>query len=1052
MKKLYQLRTFLLLAVFSLLAGTALAASETFDFSAQGYSNQQTVTSVSATNFTVAFDKGTNSNGQQYYNTGTGMRLYGGNIMTIASDKTITAIEFTFTQNDKDMTPDVGTYTKSSASWTGSATSVAFTVESGKGHNRLKAVTVTYEDATPGDTRAATTLTFNPASYTVKGGSEAAAFVAPTPVVMDDTDLEIYPSDGELSYGINVTSGDASLVSCDATTGYVLIDEAFVGAFTVTASYAGNNSYKPSTGSYTVTVTYPYVHAGTATDPFTVAEAIAKAKENGTSSDGNTYYTAGIISQVDGYNSTYHSITYWISDDGTTDNQLEVYSGKGLESADFAAQEDLAVGYSVVVAGELKNYNGQTPEYDKNNYLVSLDKHENPDAVAKPTFSPAAGEVAYETEVTVSAAEGCTLKYTTDGSDPATSETAVTTAANTATVTIYDATTIRAIAYDADGKASEEATAEYTIALRDLTAPVISVASGEVPAGTVVTVSYSDPEATLLVTTDGSDPAEFGGDSYDFNTNADLVDATTGTLTASYTIDAATTLRAVVMDNTMGNMSDEATATYTLGLEVPSFQFVDDMWQNVYTVVGNDIYYGDDNAIQVYVCGSTTNATWYTLDGSDPTTSETAKKITATTMAQRINMFGMPGVAVNVTDGQTLRAATYDGTNFSQVVEWGYTARAGKYTIPAGTYTKVTSNADITDGANYILVYEMPEAEEATGNDAVVFTGELSDTKTKYGLITTTARATDGSINISNLSVTPVVINASTDATVGGYTMTVNGEYLAWTSGNSLTKQEDAYYWNIDVTATEAKSIISSVAQADRFLQYNTGSPRFACYTGSQKGIALYKEAAPTETEQHLGQDIVIGSTGFATLYWSDKNIELPTKGTVCAYTMVVENNVAQPGDYFYAGDVIPAMTAVVLENQAGKEAVTITDPVVYDTYDGLVPTTNLLRGFDYETTPVGDAATDVCYKLSLDSNGANLGFYRFADGEKTGAHKAFLAVPADQASGIRAFLLNGDVISGISLVNGDNAENGKAYDLSGRRVKNADKGIFIVNGKKVIK
>ena len=388
MKKLYQLRTFLLLAVFSLLAGTALAASETFDFSAQGYSNQQTVTSVSATNFTVAFDKGTNSNGQQYYNTGTGMRLYGGNIMTIASDKTITAIEFTFTQNDKDMTPDVGTYTKSSASWTGSATSVAFTVESGKGHNRLKAVTVTYEDATPGDTRAATTLTFNPASYTVKGGSEAAAFVAPTPVVMDDTDLEIYPSDGELSYGINVTSGDASLVSCDATTGYVLIDEAFVGAFTVTASYAGNNSYKPSTGSYTVTVTYPYVHAGTATDPFTVAEAIAKAKENGTSSDGNTYYTAGIISQVDGYNSTYHSITYWISDDGTTDNQLEVYSGKGLESADFAAQEDLAVGYSVVVAGELKNYNGQTPEYDKNNYLVSLDKHENPMQWLSPRSAP----------------------------------------------------------------------------------------------------------------------------------------------------------------------------------------------------------------------------------------------------------------------------------------------------------------------------------------------------------------------------------------------------------------------------------------------------------------------------------------------------------------------------------------------------------------------------------------------------------------------------------------------------------------------------------------
>lgn len=1053
MKKLYQLRTFLLLAVFSLLAGTAIAQTDVvFDFmqNTNDYgsgvtplSNSDIAVGTSFTNGDVTFkyEQGGSTKLRWWSD---GIRAYKDNEFSVtATDGEISSIAFEGTITVVETTSTGGSV--SSNVWTapaaGGVTSVTFKGNHTSKNKTITKITVTIASTNPGDTRVATTTSFPASAYSVKLGE---AFTAPTATVVDAN------SNVVTSPAVTYESDNTDVATVDAATG--VVTTVAVGSAKITATYEGGNDYKASSASYTLTVTYPYVHAGTATDPFTVAEAIAKAKENGTSSDGNTYYTAGIISQVDGYNSTYHSITYWISDDGTTDNQLEVYSGKGLESADFAAQEDLAVGYSVVVAGNLKNYNGQTPEYDKNNYLVSLDKHENPDAVAKPTFSPAAGEVAYETEVTVSAAEGCTLKYTTDGTDPATSETAVTTAANTATVTIYDATTIRAIAYDADGKASEEATAEYTIALRDLTAPVISVASGEVPAGTVVTVSYSDSEATLLVTTDGSDPAEFGGDSYDFNTNADLVDDTTGTLTASYTINAATTLRAVVMDNTMGNMSAEATATYTLGLEVPSFQFVDDMWQSAYTVVGNDIYYGDDNAIQVYVCGSTTNATWYTLDSSDPTTSETAKKITAATMAQRINMFGMPGVAVNVKDGQTLRAATYDGTNFSQVVEWGYTARAGKYTIPAGTYTKVTSNADITDGANYILVYEMPEVEEATGNDAVVFTGELSDTKTKYGLITTTARATDGSINISNLSVTPVVINASTDATVGGYTMTVNGEYLAWTSGNSLAKQEDAYYWNIDVTATEASSIISSVASADRFLQYNTNSPRFACYTGSQKGIALYKEAAPTETEQHLGQDIVIGSTGFATLYWSDKNIELPTKGTVCAYTMVVENNVAQPGDYFYAGDVIPAMTAVVLENQAGKEAVTITDPVVYDTYDGLVPTTNLLRGFDYEATPVGDAATDVCYKLSLDSNGANLGFYRFADGEKTGAHKAFLAVPADQASGIRAFLLNGDVISGISLVNGDNAENGKAYDLSGRRVKNADKGIFIVNGKKVIK
>ena len=47
----------------------------------------------------------------------------------------------------------------------------------------------------------------------------------------------------------------------------------------------------------------------------TVAEA-RTAIDNG--GDLSNKYVAGIISQIDEYNSTYHSITYWISDDGTT--------------------------------------------------------------------------------------------------------------------------------------------------------------------------------------------------------------------------------------------------------------------------------------------------------------------------------------------------------------------------------------------------------------------------------------------------------------------------------------------------------------------------------------------------------------------------------------------------------------------------------------------------------------------------------------------------------------------------------------------------------------
>ena len=105
---------------------------------------------------------------------------------------------------------------------------------------------------------------------------------------------------------------------------------------------------------------------GSEDNPYTIVEAKA-AIDAGT---GLTdVYVKGIISQIDSYSSTYKSITYWISDDGTTTNQFEIYSGKGLNGADFTGVEDIALKASVVVYGTIKKYN-EVYEMDKNNQLV----------------------------------------------------------------------------------------------------------------------------------------------------------------------------------------------------------------------------------------------------------------------------------------------------------------------------------------------------------------------------------------------------------------------------------------------------------------------------------------------------------------------------------------------------------------------------------------------------------------------------------------------------------------------------------------------------------
>jgi len=100
----------------------------------------------------------------------------------------------------------------------------------------------------------------------------------------------------------------------------------------------------------------------------TVAQAIAALDE---ASPINDQYVHGIISQIDTYGS--NAITYWISDDGTTTNQLEVYKGKGLNGANFSAITDLQVGDIVTIHGNLKIYN-VTKEFDSFSSLVSFER------------------------------------------------------------------------------------------------------------------------------------------------------------------------------------------------------------------------------------------------------------------------------------------------------------------------------------------------------------------------------------------------------------------------------------------------------------------------------------------------------------------------------------------------------------------------------------------------------------------------------------------------------------------------------------------------------
>jgi hypothetical protein len=146
MKHFNLLKTTLLLCALIVGSLSGWAADETIDFTAQGFTNQQAIESVSGTNCTITFNKGTNSNPPKYYTTGTAIRAYGGNTMTVASTtKIITKIEITFGTSDgsNDITTDVNTY--SNGVWTGSSESVKFTIGGSTGNRRIASIAVTYQ-------------------------------------------------------------------------------------------------------------------------------------------------------------------------------------------------------------------------------------------------------------------------------------------------------------------------------------------------------------------------------------------------------------------------------------------------------------------------------------------------------------------------------------------------------------------------------------------------------------------------------------------------------------------------------------------------------------------------------------------------------------------------------------------------------------------------------------------------------------------------------------------------------------------------------------------
>lgn len=201
--------------------------------------------------------------------------------------------------------------------------------------------------------------------------------------------------------------------------------------------------------------------------------------------------------------------------------------------------------------------------------------------------------------------------------------------------------------------------------------------------------------------------------------------------------------------------------------------------------------------------------------------------------------------------------------------------------------------------------------------------------------------------------------------------------------------------------------------------------------------------------------NLSISDAGYST-YFTNVAFEAPADVEVGIVTGVEGNALTIDWTKYSAGKTVPANTGVLVKGNKGDY------PYVIVNSSAQTPNDNLLKG---SVAAEQTAGTDCkFYKLSMDDNGKNLGFYwGAADGAafENAANKAYLAVPNAVAANLFGFVIEGDGTTGIESV--EQAQKlVDVYTIDGvlvqKQVKanqalnGLRKGIYIVNGKKVIK
>lgn len=424
----------------------------------------------------------------------------------------------------------------------------------------------------------------------------------------------------------------------------------------------------------------------------------------------------------------------------------------------------------------------------------------------------------------------------------------------------------------------------------------------------------------------------------------------------------------------------------------------------------------DTPFVATIACTTTGATIYYTLDGTDPTSSTTRQTYTS------------KGVSIPAVTTTLKACASLNGKNSSVAsATYTYTEQGdAPIVIWSEDWSGLSKDAKPTQGENATYV-----CSGSSGRGTRIFTEKLAGGESPEILVASKGFLT---ITINDLKGASegLILTFKANQTKGQFAASVDNAVIVSADAEGSNK---LYVHKYIMALNEGATSLTITLKNDLTSNARVDDLELSIYSG----VGSFK----------------ISEAGYGTYYTSDA-YTMPEG--VKGYTITGnEGTSLVMKEAYAAGDVVPAKTALVVEGAANKYYTLVAESTDLTPADA----DNKLHGSDEAETTYVDGTDVKYYKLSYNNEGNNLGFYWGSENGAAftnGAHKAYLALNSEtllsQSRGFSLADLAHGVTTGINTTVKSATQSNFIYDLNGRRINSlngAAKGVYIMNGQKVL-